>query len=154
MCGRSVADSSETTRPPSVQATILHHSDAAAAPQHSSYMSFCTIFSERHLSLYIGRLQSLCQAPTAPSFHDEDCISLFVSSTSSWAQAISEISNGLGAVLSRCEGVVVIGGDHTISYPCLKVNAFVIETLRCVCRRKSRVHAAHADGTLKYSHWL
>lgn len=38
-------------------------------------------------------------------------------------QAINEISSGLGSVLSRCEGVVVIGGDHTISYPCLKVNA-------------------------------
>lgn len=38
-------------------------------------------------------------------------------------QAIDEISTGVGNVLARCDGVVIIGGDHTISYPSLKVNA-------------------------------
>ncbi|CAM9264895.1 unnamed protein product [Ectocarpus sp. 12 AP-2014] len=35
-------------------------------------------------------------------------------------KAIDEISTGVGNVLGRCDGVVIIGGDHTISYPSLK----------------------------------
>ncbi|CAN0266620.1 unnamed protein product, partial [Ectocarpus fasciculatus] len=35
-------------------------------------------------------------------------------------KAIDEISAGVGNVLGRCDGVVIIGGDHTISYPSLK----------------------------------
>ncbi|CAN0159618.1 unnamed protein product [Pylaiella littoralis] len=35
-------------------------------------------------------------------------------------KAIDEISTGVSKVLSRCDGVVIIGGDHTISYPSLK----------------------------------
>ena len=37
-------------------------------------------------------------------------------------QAIDEISSSVGNLLSRCDGVVIIGGDHTISYPSLKVS--------------------------------
>ncbi|CAM9653905.1 unnamed protein product, partial [Scytosiphon promiscuus] len=35
-------------------------------------------------------------------------------------KAIDEISAGVGNILARCDGVVIIGGDHTISYPSLK----------------------------------
>eukprot|EP00752_Nemacystus_decipiens_P012281 g10887.t1 len=35
-------------------------------------------------------------------------------------KAIDEISSSVGNLLSRCDGVVIIGGDHTISYPSLK----------------------------------
>ncbi|CAM9218193.1 unnamed protein product, partial [Choristocarpus tenellus] len=35
-------------------------------------------------------------------------------------KAMDQISSQLSNVLSQCENVVIIGGDHTISYPCLK----------------------------------
>ena len=48
------------------------------------------------------------------------------------SQAIDEISSSVGNLLSRCEGVVIIGGDHTISYPSLKVGVFLSLSRRCV----------------------
>lgn len=68
------------------------------------------------------------------------------------SQAIDEISSGVGNLLSRCEGVVIIGGDHTISYPSLKVERLAVffgvprHEMRTRLSGPRRVLVARRDG--------